>query len=62
MFVRVRVEFKNRDKEWHINLTPDFNGHADNKKALRRAAMKELDEKGLSAWKQYTQKVEQHVR
>lgn len=55
MLVRLRVEFKNRQKEWHINLTPDFNGACDNKKALRRAAMKELDEKGYSDWKQYTQ-------
>ena len=39
------VRFKNKDQEWYIGLTMQFNGHADDKKAVRKAGMKEVGER-----------------
>jgi hypothetical protein len=45
--MKVRIDFKNRNltpPEWSLNkLLPNFNAHADDKKAVRKAAMKEIE-------------------
>lgn len=41
--VKVRVDFKNRELEWCLGLSIQFNGHTDDKKAVRKAVMEELD-------------------
>ncbi len=43
--MKVRIDFKNRDLEWHLGLSLQFNGHADDKKAVRKAVMEELGKK-----------------
>lgn len=51
------VHFKNKDQEWYIGLTLQFNGYTDDKKAVRKAVMKELDTKYPSA-KGFVQRIE----
>jgi hypothetical protein len=45
--MKVRIDFKNRKKdppEWSLNkLLPNFNAHTADKKAVRKAAMKEIE-------------------
>lgn len=53
--MKVVVRFKNKELEWHIGLTLQFNGHADDKKAVRKAIMSELDEKKMSKAKGFVQ-------
>lgn len=43
--MKVRVDFKNKDLQWCLNLTVLFDGHADDKKAVRKAVMNELEER-----------------
>jgi hypothetical protein len=47
--MKVRIDFKNRNhspEKWSINtLLPNFNAHADDKKAVRKAVMEELGKK-----------------
>lgn len=53
------VHFKNKDLEWHIgvDLTNTFNGHTDDKKAIRKAVMAEIGKKWPDA-KGFVQRVE----
>lgn len=39
------VHFKARELEWHIGISLQFNGHADDKKAVRKAVMKDVEER-----------------
>lgn len=55
--MKVRVDFKNRELEWCLTISTQFNGHADDKKAVRKAVMKELDTKYPSA-KGFVQRIE----
>jgi hypothetical protein len=43
--MKVRIDFKNRELEWCLTISTQFNGHADDKKAVRKAVMAELDVK-----------------
>jgi hypothetical protein len=43
--MKVRINFKNKESEWHLGLTIPFNGHSDDKKAVRKAVMEELSVK-----------------
>jgi len=43
--MKVRIDFKNRDIEWNLGMSLQFNGHADDKKAVRKAVMEELGKK-----------------
>jgi len=43
--LQVRLEFKNKDSHWYLNIKVAFNGHADDNKAVRKAVMNELEER-----------------
>lgn len=51
------VHFKNKDQEWYIGLTLQFNGHVDDKKAVRKAVMQEVGERWPDA-KGFVQRIE----
>lgn len=51
------VYFKNKDQEWCIGLTLQFNGHVDDKKAVRKSVMQEVGERWPDA-KGFVQKIE----
>lgn len=53
---KVKVDFKNKEQEWSITLSPVFNCHLDDKKAIWKLAMKELDDKSMSNVKQFAQR------
>lgn len=55
--MQTTVRFKNKGKEWSVNLKLGFNGHADDKKAVRKAVMKEVGERWPDA-KGYVQGIE----
>jgi len=58
--MRVKISMKANCQEWEMNLLlREFNGHADDKKAVRNAVMAELDGKGMSHVKGYVQGIEQ---
>jgi len=50
--------FKNKETEWYVGITLQFNGHSDDKKAIRKAYMQELDNKGMTQAKQFLQRIE----
>jgi len=51
------IHFKNKDQEWYIGLTLQFNGHADDKKAVRKAVMQGVGERWPDA-KGFVQRIE----
>ena len=51
------IHFKNKSQEWYIGLTLQFNGHTDDKKAVRRAVMQEVGERWPDA-KGFVQMIE----
>lgn len=55
---RVKVFCKSRGEETTINLSLEYNDHADDKRKLRKAVMRELDVKQLSALKGTVQNIQ----
>lgn len=55
--MKVVVRFKKHELEWYIGLSLEFNGHADDKKAVRKAVMKEVGVRWPEA-KGYVQGIE----
>lgn len=51
------VHFKNKESEWHIGLKIEFDGHADDKAAVRKAVMKEVAQRWPDA-KGFVQQIE----
>ena len=55
--LRTVVHFKNKDSAWHIGLKVEFNGHAEDERAIRKAVMKEIGQRWPDA-KGFVQRIE----
>lgn len=55
--IKALVHFKARELEWHIGISLQFNGHADDKKAVRKAVMDDVGKRWPKA-KGFVQRIE----